>query len=274
MEWVPLVDEINIMKNRPTNYLVLCALSMFMSGCSINSPSGMNGNWVADLSLPQAQGSVPVQSSFALTGRYDTANGISRLAGLPCISPNVPVNVTASQDVISLKTSLAATINSNTALTLTGTEASNFSTMNGTFTISGTDCGGLTSGTFVATKYQPLSGSYLGSFTSAQGNAITFLTSLDQSAVADETGRYPISGSASLTSSLCTSSSTLANSYVVGNTFSNVYVSADSSVLTVVGTFTEDAKTMNVQSFAISGGSCDGFQSAGAMLNITQTTAN
>jgi hypothetical protein len=248
----------------PHSCLLLCVF--FATGCgSHNLPSPLNGNWVGTLSLPGTPSSLQAQATFAMSGLYDSVTGKALLNGFPCTSSTVPVSVTGTQDLLSLDTTWTAPINQDSTLTVTGEQTQNLSAMSGTFSLSGTHCGGLTSGNFQATNYSPISGSYLGSGVTKQGNSLSILTSLEQAAGADNTGRYPLSGSVSVTPEQCVNSPTLVNSYVVGDTFSISYLSADQSQLNITGTYTPDAKTMTIQSFAISGGPCDGFQGSGKL---------
>jgi hypothetical protein len=264
-------DEKITMKTHKTRFGIIApslVLSLlFATGCQSirNIPSYQSGNWVATLSTPGTTSAFQNQATFGMSGYYESATGEAILNGFPCASPHAPVAVTGTQDLLTLDTTWVAPINQNSTLTIVGQQTQNLSSINGTFSLTGTHCGGLTSGTFTATNYSPITGDYLGSVVTTQGNSISILASLEQADVVDNTGKYPISGSGSLTPSQCVNNPTLVNSYVVGNTFSLSYLSADQSQLNLTGTYTADAKTLNLQSFAITGGSCDGLQGSGKL---------
>jgi hypothetical protein len=264
-------DEKSIMKtHKVTSAIITPSLVLsllFATGCQSihNIPSSQSGNWVATLSTPGTSSAFQNQATFGMSGYYESATGKALLNGFPCASPSAPVAVTGTQDLLSLDTTWVAPINQDSTLTILGQQSQNFSSMNGTFSLTGTHCGGLTSGTFTATNYSPITGEFLGSVVTTQGNSISVLATLEQADAVDQTGKYSISGSGSLTPSQCVNNPTLVNSYVVGNTFSLSYLSADQSQLNITGTFTADAKTLNLQSFAITGGSCDGLQGSGKL---------
>ena len=264
-------DEEITMKTHKTSFAIISpslVLSLLLAtGCQSvhNIPSYQNGNWVAALSSPGTSSAFQNQGTFGMSGYYESATGKALLNGFPCASPSTPVAVSGTQDLGTLKTTWVAPIDQDSTLTIVGQQTQNLSSINGTFSLTGTHCGGLTSGTFTATNYSPITGDYLGSVVTTQGNSISILASLEQADVVDGTGKYPISGSASLTPSQCVSNPTLVNSYVVGNTFSLSYLSADQSQLNVTGTYTADAKTLNLQSFTFTGGSCDGLQGSGKL---------
>jgi hypothetical protein len=250
---------------------LLCVVCVSVTGCANrNLPSPLNGNWVTTLTLPEAPNSFPVQASFAMFGHYETAVGIARLSGLPCTSPNTPISVAATQDLLALRTKWIASVTPNTTIILNGVQSENLSAVSGTFSVEGTNCGGLTSGIFLAKRYEPLSGSYLGSLVTPQNNSISFLTSLEQNDSSDGSGRYPISGSASITPAQCIANPTIVNSYVFGNAFSSTYTSSNMSQINVTGSFTEDAKTINILTFTISGGPCNGLQAVGTLTRTDQ----
>jgi hypothetical protein len=242
---------------------VLC---LFTSGCGINFPSPQTGNWVANLSLPGASSSLNAQASVALSGQFDSARGIARLTGFPCVSSNSPIPVTGTQNLSTLQTTWTAQLTPDVVLNMSSTQSKDLSTLNGTFSLTGSACGGLTSGDFEATRYSPLSGEYLGALVTTTGASLDLVASVGQSAAADANGQYPITGSATVAPDQCLSNPTLVNSYVLGKAFTNSYKSNDQSSLTLTGTYTPDATTMNLSSFSFTGGPCDGFSGAGTLM--------
>lgn len=258
--------------NSHLHFFVLGVLCLLPIGCGFgNNPSALNGNWVTSLNLPAASNLFPVAATFAMSGdHYNSATGIARIVGLPCLSADTPVSVEAIEDTISLQTKWNAPIAKSSTLALDGVQSVDFSTMRGTFSISGADCGGLSSGNFSAKKYMPLSGSFLGSFVTSKGDSLVLLTSLEQSSTTDASGRYPLLGSASVTPMQCINNPALVNSYVIGDTFSAKYVGTDQTQLNVSGTFSADARTVKVESFAIVGGPCDGSSAMGSLTTSDQ----
>ncbi len=247
---------------------VLPILGLSTIGCfhNVYLPPPVGGNWIATVSSSGGQ-NVSLKGALALSGLFDSITGVAHISGLPCVSADTPLETSGKQDMQTLQTKLSINLDANNRMDIVGTQSENLSALSGTFTMKNSSCNGITSGHITATQFAPLSGTYTGSLSLSQGGALEISTSLTQDKLANEEGKYPVSGSATITPSQCASGWTLANSFAAGDQFVITYVSADSSSqLQASGKFSQDAKSMNVTSFIISGGSCDNYSGAGTLV--------
>jgi len=258
------------MRPRPliasAHLILIPILGVSLVGCfkNTNPPPPVGGNWVTTIS-PDGQ-KAALSGALALSGLFDSVTGVTHITGLPCVSDTSPLATTGKQDIPSLETKLSMALGSNNTMNIVGTQSADLSMLTGTFAMKDSSCGGIATGHITATKYAPLSGTYAGSLNLSQGGALEISTLLSQNDLADEEGKYPVSGAATMTSFKCASGWTLADSFVTGDHFLFTYVSSDnSSQLSASGTFFSNAKNITVNSFAIDGGSCDGYSGAGVL---------
>lgn len=130
-------------------------------------------------------------------------------------------------------------------VTFSATKDATATHLTGTYIVRG-GCAGGAAGTFSATKYANLTGTYKGS-TSATG---TMSFALTQGSVPNGLGYFPESGTVSFTGFSCLTSATVnaAASSVIGETVKLVMTDNNRNPVVLNGTFAEDAATITVTS--------------------------
>ena len=105
-----------------------------------------------------------------------------------------------------------------------------------------------------AQQFQPLTGSYTGTFTSDSGGKLTVAASLSQPTVPDLDGTYHLTGTASFTGDACVSAPVLTDSVVTGNTITATYTDPETkAAVTGSGTFSADGSIITIAHWALTG---------------------
>lgn len=117
-------------------------------------------------------------------------------------------------------------------------------------------------------QYQSVTGSYQGSFTDSQGDALAVDASLSQPTTPDANGVYHLTGTATFASVPCLGSTVITSSTVTGNQISATYTDSNTGA-TVVGngTFSADAQTLTITSWTLSGG-CGSDAGSGILTHL------
>ena len=106
-----------------------------------------------------------------------------------------------------------------------------------------------------AQTFSPVNGQYVGSFLSNDGSSIQIAATLSQAPAAKTDGNYTLNGSATFDANPCfTSPVQVQNTQVTGGTFTMTYPDPTTqNSVTATGTFSDDAKTLTVSSWTLSG---------------------
>ena len=176
-----------------------------------------------------------------------------------CVAPSTPFEVSGAADssgVLTLTGPLAGG-----TLTITGTLASDGKSLTeATYNVTGGSCGFVKPADATAQAFTPISGTYTGSFTDADGVVATVSANLSQSPSAATTGNYTLSGTATLPNNPCfsTQNLTVSNTQVTGGTFTFTFTDPNTSAsVTASGTFSPDATTLTVAPWTLSNCSTD-----------------
>ena len=136
--------------------------------------------------------------------------------------------------------------------------------LTGTYSIAGGACAGQT-GTLTGQKYAAVNGSYSGSFDSTTQHSVVLNLSQNEGGTGE--GTFVLSGSANFSGLSCVTTGTIDpnQSFVSGSDIS-VSVTANASTTVVLnGTIDPTAKTVQLQSTTVSGGTCAATFSGGTL---------
>lgn len=106
----------------------------------------------------------------------------------------------------------------------------------------------------VAQQYQPISGTYAGSFSDPDGQVLPLTATLTQTSSADANGTFHLTGNATFANNPCINTPVVTDSTVTGDTLSATYTDANTgNSVTASGTFSIDAATLTITNWTISG---------------------
>ncbi len=220
------------------------------------------GNW----QISSAAGAAAQLS--AISGEFSTQAGkttgiVHAQAATSCISPKTSFELSGAADAkndVTLTGSFAGgTLTVNGALAADGKSLTSAS-----YSVSGGACALTAKVQATAQAFQPIAGTYSGTFSDPDGQVATISAALSQSPTSDADGNFTLSGTATLPNNPCFPTSVpISNTQVTGGTFTFTYATADNSV-TATGTFSSDASTLAVTSWVASG-TCGADHGTGAM---------
>jgi hypothetical protein len=289
------------------SFLSTVLITLSISGCgggtSMNSPSQTSnspafiGNWYFEAT------SSSVLNSTALGGYLDTSNGniTGKLFVIPlpleaasnsfCYQILDPVPVSGTVDSKGNVSITSAAVR-NQIITATGVLAADNSTFqSGLYKVSSessklTACAAGDQGTIKGNLMHPLAGSFSGNIAMVNGTHVTSLSAtatVTQSPLPDALGYFEESGTLSIIGSPCFTRATMnptviessiPSTLVLGTSFYAVLTANDntSSQLTVEGQFDPLSKSMELFSYSILGGKCDGTSYSNGLLGIGTLT--
>ena len=238
----------------PLSLLAGCSSSGSVNSSSPGStPALASGNWQFSSSDKAAA------RLSAVSGELSTSSG--KITGIlhaqsasACIAPASSFEVSGSANSKGTVT-LSGSIGGGT-LSITGALASDGrSITDATYDIAGGTCAFATPATAKAQTFTPVTGTYVGTFVDNGGDSIAVTATLSQSPQSDTDGNYTLSGSASFGANPCFVSPTaVAAAQVTGGTFTMSYPdSTTQNSVTASGTFSEDATTLTVSNWTLTG---------------------
>lgn len=232
--------------------------TLLFAGCSddgsINTApttAMAKGNWQISSSAAEAA-KLP-----AMSGEFTTQAG--KISGI--------LHTQSANACISPKTSfeLAGTADDKNAVTLTGKVAGGTLTVTGTlsadgkslsdatYSVAGGSCATTAKVQALAQAFQPIAGTYAGTFSDPDGQVVQISAALTQSPQSDVDGNFTLSGTATLPNNPCFPTNVpISDTQVTGGTFTFTYA-ADGNSVTATGTFSTDATTLNVTNWTSSG---------------------
>ncbi len=260
-------------------------LAGLLSGCasgtlpetSANSFAALSGNWqfsstsAATARLPSVGGSLAVQGN-TVTGAL---HPLSLSAISQCLPASTTLPATGSIDTASRLT-LSAPV-SGGILTLSGTVAPDRKSLSApTYTLTGGACASpavqsapqlvaLPSSVqtisprdsslppVTAQQYQPVSGTYTGTLTTAEGESFPLTSTLTQTSQPDANGVYHVTGSAASPGNACVPASLPATASTIdGGSISTTYTDANTgATITGSGSSSPDASTITISNWSI-----------------------
>ncbi len=263
---------------RVVSHAALCGACCLITGCS-PAPTGgggpytpppnykyITGNWqfqATPTSGPAAFTSLGgfITEGGGEAGLYDSTTAVLRVQSGGCYSTAVEIPLDGGTEATQVN--LTSFPVDGQTLTLTATKDSTATQLSGTYSVAG-GCADGAHGTVMGTLYTPLSGTFSGAL-SGNTPAKSVQVTLDQGGGSGDGLSY-LRGGASFTGFSCFTTGTLPYAapgaffpgYVVGNTISMNFTTNEASQSNVImtGSITPDGNTINVQSFAIEGGSC------------------
>ena len=180
----------------------------------------------------------------------------SQNAGALCVKPSQAISVTGSTAKDGTLTLTSASFGGGSVLTVRGSYDATARTLsNAQFGIAGGSCG-FAMQPMIATQYQPISGTYTGTFASAGGGTpLTVTAQLTQTGAADANGNFSLSGTGSFQSNPCMASPVVTSSTVTGNAVTWTYTDPGTGAqVTASGSFDDTAATLTIASYTLSGG--------------------
>ena len=268
-----LSRPITISRRSSTTRRVALALTglaaSFFAGCGTGNSPQMNaaaanayiaaaGNWKF------TTGSTALAGSLTISG--STVTGTLHPLASTCAASSDLLPVTGSIDASGLLTITSSNLPTG-RLSISGTLAADrHSLTNPSITITGGPCAtpanrssNLTAhaaSTASAQQYQPLTGDYTGTFTDIDGTALAVSATLSQPTTPDANGVYHLTGTATFPNTSCLNTPVITDSTVTGNTIQATYTDSQTGgTVVATGTFSSDAQTLTISSWALSG--CD-----------------
>ena len=213
----------------------------------------VTGNWQFSSSATPAV-RLPAISGV-LSGSSAATTGIlhSQTASA-CIAPASSFEVSGSADKNGLVT-LTGPLSGGT-LTLSGTLSADGKSLTGaSYNVAGGSCAFAKAADATAQAYMPISGTYTGGFTDADGQIATVTATLNQSANANGDGNYTLTGTATPANNPCfVGTIPISATQVTGQTFTFTYTDPQTTnSVTATGTFSSDASTLTIQPWNSSG---------------------
>lgn len=255
--------------------VALCAgislSTLILAGCSgdgttTGTPTATpmaKGNWQISSASAAAAPLPAVSGEFATTTQGAIVGTVHSQALTSCISPKTSFQLTGTagaKNAVSLTGPLAGG-----TMTLTGTLSDDGKSLtDAAYSVSGGSCALTAKVQATALVFQPITGNYSGTFSDADGQAVTISAALTQSPSSDADGNFTLSGTATLPSNPCFPTSVpTSNTQVTGGTFTFTYATNDNSV-TSTGTFSSDASTLTISQWVASG-TCGSGKGTGSM---------
>ena len=241
--------------------VILSLLACFsLVGCSVSvlpapvaSAVPVSGNWQiasADASavrLPVLTGELSGSSGAIRGVMHSRSNG-------DCIVPTTSVELTGSAGAANAVTLTGALAGGT--VKIAGTLAADGRSINGaSYTVVGGSCAFAAPAMAVANAYSPVTGTFTGGFSDANGQVISIAATLTQNPASDPSGNFQLSGTATFPNNACFNSPvSIANSQVTGGSFSLTYIdSVTTNSVTASGTFSTDGLTLTATNWALSG---------------------
>ena len=250
---------------------LVCAASLLavLSGCGDNgtpkstaNASTVTGNWKFSAAGTPASASQIAALSGALSGDKDVVTGTLHTAAVLgqsssqlCYSTTSPIAVSGTLGANNTLTLKSQSFGGN-VLNLSGTyNSTTRSLSNATFSISGS-CG-VAAQPMVALAYQPISGTYTGTFASVDGYQIPVTAQFTQTTSPDANGTFHLTGSATFPPDGCIASPVVTDSVVTGDSFSATYTDASTHAQVVAtGSFNTDATVLTISNYTLTGTGC------------------
>lgn len=108
--------------------------------------------------------------------------------------------------------------------------------------------------TATAQQYQPLTGSYNGTFTDTSGATLAVEASLSQPTTPDVNGVYHLTGYATFPNTPCLAAPVITDSTVTGDSLQATYTESQTGdTVSASGTFSSDARTLTITDWILSG---------------------
>ena len=261
------------MHHRSPLFASLFLLPALLTGCAANSTTTGNpaplaamvtGNWQISSSATAAVRLPAISGVLSGTSVAATAILHSQSAAA-CIAPASSLEVSGSADKNGLVT-LAGPL-AGGSLTITGTLSADGKSLTGaSYNVAGGSCGFAKAADATAQAYMPISGTYTGSFTDADGQIATVTATLNQSADANGDGNFTLTGTANPANNPCFLGAVpISSTQVTGQTFTFTYTDPNTTnSVTATGTFSSDASTLTIQPWT-SSGPCGADTGAGSM---------
>jgi hypothetical protein len=236
------------------------------SATATTSHAALAGNWKFSSTSANARGLSSLAGSLSVSGSQVTG-ALHPLSGT-CASPSTTFAVTGSIDTHNLL-SLASTNFPGGALTLSGTIADDQKSLSAaTYTVAAGACAFPAAKTLnseaisprdntapvTAQQFQPITGSYTGSFSDSDGVVLPLTASLSQPSTPDANGVYHLTGYATFDHNPCLNTPVVTDSAVTGDTISATYTDPTThNTVTGSGTFSPDAATLTITNWILSG---------------------
>lgn len=256
--------------HRPLVAVSSLVLMLCLAGCAddgviydYTSIDPVSGNWQVTASttsvpLPRLSGSF-VNAPAGVTGilHADQTTG--------CATANDPITVTGntnSQGVITLTGSVAGG-----TLTISGTPSSNGTSLtSATVNVTGGQCAFAAAVPATVENYSPVNGTYIGTFSNAQGPVVNVTATLTQSPNGDTNGNFALTGTGNFGTNACfVSPVTVVNSQVSGGGFVLTYTdNTTGNSVTATGTFSTDGTVLTVTNWSLTG-PCGSDQGTGTL---------
>ncbi len=248
---------------------------------------------------PEPAAAVTASISPALAGNWQFTSGPAvRLAGALAVTDNQvtgllhPVSMSCASSTAAFavhgtvspegKLTLAsgATGFAGGALSISGAPAPDqHSLVDPVLTLTGGTCGAITTApdtlrpadgvTTTGQQYQPITGSYSGTFTDTHGAAGAVDATLSQPTQPDTNGVYHLTGTATFANNPCLVSPVITDSTVTGNQISATYTDPNTHAsITGTGTFSPDATTLTINNWVLTG-DCDSDTGTGLLTRST-----
>ena len=223
--------------------------------------SYLTGNWQMNVTSSMGRPSFTALAGFIdettnKTGTSDATNAVLQLTPDSCFvgGTTLPLTGTVTAGVVSLR----SFSNTGQFVTIDGNEDAMATSFTGTFTIGG-GCSNGASGTITGVRFDALTGTYTGSFTTAPASPGIVLI-VQQSAFGDGRGFSPVTGNATFSGIPCFTNATLtaAGSAVIGSAVQLTFAASDGETVLLSGTMDPLASTVTLTTGQISGGSCSG----------------
>lgn len=243
------------------------AVSLLAAGCGDNSSTmtsaantaNVSGNWkIAASATPASSTQVAAVAGSlatdngAVTGTFHTAALKGQTASQLCISPSTALPMSGTINTSNAVTLTSPSTNGN-VVTIHGTYDPATKTMsNSTLAIAGT-CG-VTAAPMVAAQYQPISGTYTGTFNSDDNYTLPVTAQFTQTTSPDANGTFHLTGSATFVQNPCITNPVVTDSVVTGDAFSATYTDPNTHIQVVAtGTFNTDASKLTITNYVMSG---------------------
>lgn len=234
---------------------------------SIATSPAMAGNWkviaaAAPASVAQVAalaGSLQVAggsgAASSVTGVLHPIAVAGQSAAQLCVAASQGIAVSGSTAADGTLTLTRANVAGGGVLTVRGSYDSTAHTLaNAQFGIRGGSCA-VTLQPAVAQQYQPINGTYTGTFTASDGSSLAVSAQLTQTSSADANGNFTLSGTGTFASNPCVGSTVVSNSTVVGDSMTWTYTDANTGAqIQANGTFDSTASTLTLSSYTLTGG--------------------
>lgn len=262
---------------RASANLLLWSAAIAFTGCATikipndRSPApstGLTGNWQFQVS--PTGGPVPFTSlaGFINETEGNSTDGNPVTAVLQAVPSTcflgttiIPLQGTVKTDDLNLRSfSIVGQF-----VTLTATEDSTFTHLNGTYNVGGA-CADGAAGTITGVRYSPLTGTYAGSITGSNPPK-TLSLSLTQSSEGQGDGSFLVSGTAAFNGISCFTRGTVTgpDSHIVGEAVSLTLTTENNAQVVLSGTIDSAARTLSLSSMQVNGGSCSGSLGAASL---------